>query len=449
MKRGKARHNAERGMNMIAAKFGGTSLADADAFRRVAAIVQDQPERRYIVPSAPGKREQNDIKVTDLLLACHRAATAGCRFEGAWNQLRTRFLAIADSLGLSLDVEGALTEIKERMPAESADWAASRGEMLCGRMLADYLQFAFIDPVDTIRFSAEGQFLPMETGALLRRKLSGVRRAVVPGFYGGDELGKTHVFSRGGSDITGALVAQAVNADVYENWTDVCGVRMADPRVIPDARFIDAMTYRELKEMARMGASVLHEDALSPVREAGIPLNIRNTFEPTHPGTLITCTPAQEHPGQAVTGIAGGKGYALVAIEKNGLTPALAQTALDALAPGALLFEARPAGGDVVTAAIRVSGGAPLCEKALTRLRRSMRPDRVTVQEGIALLSVIGRSAAFSAGIAARVLTVLSAQGVAVRLAHLNPAAFGLLLGVDEGDYAAAVRILYDAFIRE
>ena len=426
MKRGKARHNAERGMNMIAAKFGGTSLADADAFRRVAAIVQDQPERRYIVPSAPGKREQSDIKVTDLLLACHKAATAGCRFEGAWNQLRARFLAIADSLGLSLDMEDTLTEIKERMPAESADWAASRGEMLCGRMLADYLQFAFIDPVDTIRFSAEGQFLPMETGALLRRKLSGVRRAVVPGFYGGDELGKTHVFSRGGSDITGALVAQAVNADVYENWTDVCGVRMADPRVIPDARFIDAMTYRELKEMARMGASVLHEDALSPVREAGIPLNIRNTFEPTHPGTLITCTPAQEHPGQAVTGIAGGKGYALVAIEKNGLTPALAQTALDALAPG-----------------------APLCEETLTRLRRSMRPDRVTVQEGMALLSVIGRSAAFSAGIAARVLTVLSAQGVAVRLAHLNPAAFGLLLGVDEGDYAAAVRILYDAFIRE
>ena len=302
---------------MLVAKFGGSSLADAKQFVKVKSILLADGDRRYVVPSAPGKRGPEDDKITDLLIACHTAAQSGKPFLHILERIQARYTDIAQELGISMPLADEFATIAKAISeGASLSYAASRGEYLNGMLLAAYIDYPFVDAARVIRFDREGKLLEEETNRLLSDTLHSLPRAVIPGFYGAEEDGTIHTFTRGGSDISGALVARAVNADVYENWTDVTGFRMADPRIVPDALSIASMTYRELRELSYMGASVLHDEAVFPVRRAGIPTNIRNTNDPLHPGTMIHAA-APMAPGHVITGIAGKKGFSIVSVEKD------------------------------------------------------------------------------------------------------------------------------------
>ena len=303
---------------MLVCKFGGSSLADAEQFRKVKEIVLSDKNRRYIVPSAPGKRGDGDEKVTDLLYEAAAARQVGSPFLHILERIRYRYERIAQDLEIDVPLEAEFTKIASTMmTGVSRDYAASRGEYLNGLLLSEYLGFPFVDADKVIRFDKNGMLMEEETNSLIADTLSSLPNAVIPGFYGADEEGNIHTFSRGGSDISGALVARAVNADVYENWTDVTGFRMADPRIVPDAQYISSMTYRELRELSYMGASVLHEEAIFPVRRAGIPTNIRNTNDPLHPGTMIRHNADRQGSEHIITGIAGHKGFSIITVEKD------------------------------------------------------------------------------------------------------------------------------------
>ena len=305
-------------LECIVTKFGGSSLADEEQFRKVRNILELEPTRRYLVPSAPGKRHATDDKVTDLLYQCYALASGGQSFDAPFEKIRDRYQSIADNLRLKTDIVSELDAVYEGIAeGKSRDWCASRGEYLCGLLMADYLGWRFVDAADGVRFFDNGHLDEESTQAQLSALLADGRSAVIPGFYGAQENGEVRTFSRGGSDITGALVARAVNADVYENWTDVSGFLMADPRVVENPAEISSITYKELRELSHMGASVLHEDAMFPVHRAGIPTNIRNTNKPYHPGTVISRNAPNEVSVPTITGIAGHKGYSVISLEKS------------------------------------------------------------------------------------------------------------------------------------
>ena len=303
-------------LECIVTKFGGSSLANDEQFRKVRSILELEPTRRYLVPSAPGKRFGEDDKVTDLLYRCYNLASEGKPFAEPFAKIRERYLSIARGLHLKVDISAKLDEVEQGIAdGRGRDWCASRGEYLCGLLMADYLGWRFVDAADGIVFRDDGSLNDEKTQDKLSALLKGGESAVVPGFYGAKENGDVCTFSRGGSDITGALVARAVNADVYENWTDVSGFLMADPRIIDGPAEISSITYKELRELSHMGASVLHEDAMFPVRMAGIPTNIRNTNKPYHPGTMISKNAPNEISVPTITGIAGHKGYSVISVE--------------------------------------------------------------------------------------------------------------------------------------
>jgi len=436
---------------MIVAKFGGSSLADANQFKKVKAIVEMDPERKYIVPSAPGKRGPGDDKITDLLYAAHKAAAAKQPYRHLLERIQARYDEIARTLHVDMDFDAEFKKIDEDLSGGATpDYAASRGEYLNGKLLARYLGIPFVDAAEVVRFDENGRLMEEETNERLAARLRDLRRAVVPGFYGAEENGKVRTFSRGGSDVSGALVARAVNADVYENWTDVTGFRMADPRIVPDAHYIATITYRELRELSYMGATVLHEDAVFPVRKAGIPTNIRNTNDPKHPGTMIRASAGPDDAGHIITGIAGHKGFSIVSIEKDMMNAELGfgRRVLQAFEDFGISFEHLPTGIDTMCVVVHEKELEAHREEVLRRIEELVHPDQITVSDHLALIATVGRGMVRAFGTAARLFTAISSQGISIRTIDQGSSELNIIVGVDEDDFEAAVRAIYDAFVR-
>ena len=381
-------------MNPIVVKFGGSSLATAAQFEKVAAIIRENPSRRYVVASAPGKRFDGDTKVTDLLYRCYDAACAGQEFAPVLDEIRQRFADIIGALRLSANLEPDFAAIEAHLrQSPQRDYMASRGEYLNSKLLAAYLGFRFVDAAQMVLFRADGSFDPEATNTAIGHALVSVEHAVIPGFYGAMPDGTVHTFSRGGSDVTGSVVARAVGAGLYENWTDVSGVLSADPRIIEHPHVIDYITYRELRELSYMGASVLHEDAVFPVRRANIPINIRNTNRPSDPGTFIVPSlPSNAHK-RVVTGIAGHKGFSSVYVEKSMMNGEIGFVAklLEIFAEHGISFEHCPSGIDTVSILVSTEALAPAREEILQQIQERLQPDHVSVEDGLALIAVVGQ----------------------------------------------------------
>lgn len=436
---------------MIVAKFGGSSLADAAQFVKVRDIVRGNSERKYIVPSAPGKRGAGDDKITDLLYACHDAAEKGKSFRHILERIRGRYMEIAEELGLTMDLASEFSFIEAEIKnGASRDYAASRGEYLNGKLLAQYLEIPFVDAAEVVRFTKDGRLMEEETNARISARLRETPQAVIPGFYGADETGAVHTFSRGGSDVSGALVARAVNADIYENWTDVTGFRMADPRIVPDAQYIATITYRELRELSYMGATVLHEDAVFPVRKAGIPTNIRNTNDPKHPGTMIRANAGQDEVSHTITGIAGHKGFSIISIEKDMMNAELGfgRRVLQAFEEYQVNFEHLPTGIDTMCVVVHEKELAPHRDEVIHRICELVNPDQVTVHDHLALIATVGRGMVRNFGTAARLFTAISSQGISIRTIDQGSSELNIIVGVDEDDFERAVKAIYDTFVR-
>lgn len=434
-------------MGKITCKFGGTSLADAANLRQVAAIVRANPERRFVVPSAPGKRHANDRKITDLLYAWHGIAAQGLDAAEPQAIIAARFRELAQELGVDFDIEPLLAEVAAEAPKhETADYLASRGEYLNGRLLAAFLGATFVDPADCIKFNAAGDLDPM-TYTLLGERLAGPGLFVVPGFYGALPNGDIKTFSRGGSDITGAIVARASGSVLYENWTDVSGFRMTDPRIVPDAKGIDEITYQELRELAYMGATVLHDEAIFPVREPGIPINIRNTREPEHPGTRIVPTRTSSSP---VCGVAGRGGFSMINIEKPSMNKerGFGLKVLSTLDEFEVGWEHMPTGIDTLSVIVRDEELKKLGEKLVAALRQRLDTPEVSLTSGIAMIATVGHGMNHHVGIAARLTGAIARAGVNLRVIDQGSSEMNIIVGVDEADLAAAVRAIYEEFAR-
>lgn len=435
-------------MRPIVAKFGGSSLADAAQFRKVAAIVREDPDRRYIVASAPGKRHSGDAKVTDLLYRCYDQASHQEDFSPTLERIRQRYAEIVSELGLSFDLDGALDAVASRLRERpERDYAASRGEFLNAQLLAAYLGYDFLDAAEAVRFDAEGRFLAEETNALLSAALVAHERAVLPGFYGADASGRIHTFSRGGSDVTGALAARAADARVYENWTDVSGMLFTDPRIVPEPGGIDYITYQELRELSYMGASVLHEDAVFPVRKAGIPINIRNTDRPGDRGTLISHDLPPEAAQRPVTGVAGKRGFVSVQVEKSLMNNEVGFGArlLDLFAAHGIPFEHCPTGIDTMSVVVEGEAFAAERDSLLREIESELRPDRLSVEEHLAMIAVVGHGMGGQRGVAARIFAAVAQAGVNIRMIDQGSSELNIIIGVDDADYEAAIRGIWSA----
>ena len=440
-------------MNSKTVKFGGSSLADANQFRKVKAIITSDPERRYVVPSAPGKRFSDDIKITDLLYTCQRLAANGEDFSEPLEKIRTRYLEIAKDLELSFDPTDELDRIAFRLKeGATKDFAASRGEYLNGMLLADYLGFPFVDAAEVVCFNESGVLQMPETMMAMREKLKDMPYAVIPGFYGSGPNGEIITFSRGGSDITGSLVARAVRAQIYENWTDVSGVLVADPRIVKDAAVINTITYEELRELSYMGATVLHEDAIFPVRAAGIPINIRNTNDPEAPGTLIVSGDSADSDaltGYTITGIAGKKGFCAINIQKAMMNAELGfcRKVLSVLEEMGISFEHMPSGIDTMTIILAEEYIKGREKTVLSKIRKAVNPDICEIEHGISLLAVVGRGMRRTRGTAARIFAALAHARINVKMIDQGSSELNIIIGLLDGDFEEAVRRIYDMFV--
>ena len=438
-------------MGLKVAKFGGSSLADAAQFRKVREILLSDPDRRIVVPSAPGKRSPVDVKVTDLLYTCHRQAAAGQPMDEAFGSVRARFHEIAESLGVAIGLDAELDEIDRQIRLGAGrDYAASRGEYLNGRILAAWLGWDFVDPKDGIFFLEDGRLDEEKTQRELSALLAEHSQAVVPGFYGCGADGKIRTFSRGGSDITGAIVARAAMADMYENWTDVAGCMMADPRIVRNPEPIRYVTYRELRELSYMGASVLHEDAIFPVRQAGIPTNIRNTNQPDEPGTIIGYEAEDYDSEYMITGIAGHKDFAIINVEKTMMNSELGfgRRLLQAVEEQGISFEHMPSGIDTMCVVVHEDSIAGKKEKLVQRIHELCQPDTVEIHSGLALIATVGRGMVRAkGGASARLFSALEKAGINVRLIDQGSSEINIIVGVDNLDFENAVRTIYRAFV--
>jgi aspartate kinase len=447
---------------LIVAKFGGSSLSDSEQFLKVREILRSDPARRYVIPSAPGRRHSADHKITDLLYRCHDLAQAigsesreaidhAREYERIFSEIRRRFLDIASALELNVDLEGELDNIERRIPQEpTADYAASRGEYLNGLLLSALMGWAFIDPAHCVWFRDDGTFDSERTQLECAHALLTHEYAVIPGFYGNMPDGTIRTFSRGGSDVTGAIVARAADADLYENWTDVSGFLTADPRIVKNPRRIEQITYRELRELSYMGATVLHEDAIFPVRKAGIPINIRNTNEPEHPGTLIL-PHAQGEPLAGITGIAGRKGFAIIVIEKAMMNAELGfgRRVLQAVEECGISFEHLPTGIDTMCVVLHKEALDKARERLITRIYELTEPDSIEIHEDMALIATVGRGMVRQRGIASRLFDALSEAHVNVRMIDQGSSELNIIVGVSSQDFDKAVRAIYGTFIDE
>lgn len=432
-------------MSGITCKFGGSSLADTDAFKTAKAIVDSNPERRFIVPSAPGKRSPDDKKVTDLLLAWHSLVQEGLDPSEPRGIITERYKALVADLDLSLDVDAQIQAMAaQEADQDRPDFMASRGEFLCGQLIAELLDATFVEPADYIRFDDEGRLDPV-TYELLGERLQGPGRFVVPGFYGSSPDGRIKTFSRGGSDVTGSIVARASGSDLYENWTDVSGFRMTDPSIVPEARRIEEISYGELRELSYMGAKVLHDEAIFPVREPGIPINIRNTKDLDNPGTMIVSKRKAKH---IVCGIAGRKGFTMINIEKTLMNRerGFGRRVLSILEDHGVSFEHMPTGIDTISIIVQdemlLSHGASIVKA----IERTCEPDRVSQSPGLAIIATVGQGMAGHIGVAGRLCTALARANVNIRVINQGSSENNIIVGVENDDLERAVRAIYDAF---
>ena len=438
-------------MGIKTVKFGGSSLADAAHFRRVADIVRADPARRYVVASAPGKRNPDDRKVTDLLYRCYEKARAREDIRADFARIAGRYNEIIRGLGIDCDISGELAYIYDGINRHTGrDFAASRGEYLSALILAKYLKYDFIDAESVIFFGENGTFDSEKTHNALQEELKKHARAVIPGFYGVMPNGTIKTFSRGGSDVTGSIVAEAVEAELYENWTDVSGCLMADPRIVDDPKPIRTVTYRELRELSYMGASVLHEDAIFPVRAAGIPINIRNMNDADAPGTMIVAGTNEYDAKTVITGIAGKKGFSVITIEKDMMNAelGLGRKVLDVLEDNGISFEHLPSGVDTMSVIVPSNELAGHCERLIASINRVCRPDSIVCEDGLALLAVVGRGMVKARGTAARVFDAISNAGVNIRMIDQGSSELNIIVGVEEKDLELALRAIYREFVR-
>ena len=436
-------------MGVKVCKFGGTSLADAAQIRKCQTIIQADAERRFVVPSAPGKRHKSDQKITDLLYLCHSHASQGLAVDEVLKLIADRFHGIAADLGVDVDLAKQFEDIRRELAAgATADYAASRGEYLNGLIIAALLDYTFIDPVEVIHFDTKGRFNADDTQIALSARLKATKNAVIPGFFGSLPDGRVKTFSRGGSDITGSIVARAAGADVYENWTDVSGLLRTDPRIVANPQPIDFLSYRELRELAYSGASVLHDEAVFPVRLAKIPVNIRNINEPDDPGTMIVPddTPISR---RGITGIAGRKDFTVITVEKAMMNVEIGfgRRLLAALEDHGVNLEHVPTGIDTMSVVVKDSEIEGKLDDVLKSIDAECRPDSVEVLPEMALVATVGRGMAYTPGMAATLFNALAAADINVRMIDQGSSEINIIVGVDCHDFEKAVKAIYAAFV--
>ena len=430
-------------------KFGGSSLANAEQFQKVADIIHKDEDRKFVVPSAPGKRFPEDTKVTDMLYACYHLAEEDRDFKKELADIEARYQEIIDGLKLDLSLKDEFKEIQKNFKNKAGEnYAASRGEYLNGIIMASYLGYEFVDAAEVIRFKENGDFDAKITNEILGERLAGLERAVIPGFYGAYENGEVKTFSRGGSDITGSIVARAVKADVYENWTDVSGFLVADPRIIDNPKGIETITYRELRELSYMGAGVLHEDAIFPVRHGGIPVNIRNTNEPDADGTWIVESTCQKSK-YVITGIAGKKGFCSVNIEKDMMNAEIGfgRKVLQAFEDQGISFEHVPSGIDTMTVFVHQDEFIDKEQKVVSAIHRLADPDSIDIEADLALIAVVGRGMKSTRGTAGRIFSALAHANVNVKMIDQGSSELNIIIGVANDDFETAIKAIYDIFV--
>lgn len=430
-------------------KFGGSSLASAEQFKKVGNIIHADEERKFVVPSAPGKRDADDTKVTDMLYGCYDLAETGKDFKEQLQAIKARYQEIIDGLSLKLSLENEFKTIEKNFREMAGrDYAASRGEYLNGIIMAAYLGFEFVDAAEVIRFNENGEFDAETTNKLMKERLTHMEAAVIPGFYGAKEDGTVKTFSRGGSDITGSIVARAVKADVYENWTDVSGFLVADPRIIYKPEPISTITYKELRELAYMGASVLHEDAIFPVRREGIPINIRNTNAPEDEGTWIVESTCQK-PKYVITGIAGKKGFCAVNIEKDSMNSEVGfgRKVLQVFEDSGISFEHVPSGIDTMTVFVHQDEFMHKEQKVVSGIHRLADPDTIEIEADLALIAVVGRGMKSMRGTAGRIFSALAHSNVNVKMIDQGSSELNIIIGVANADFETAIKAIYDIFV--
>lgn len=430
-------------------KFGGSSLASAEQFKKVGKIIKSDADRRYVVPSAPGKRFSADTKVTDMLYQCYSQAEASQDFSETLNKIKERYNEIIKGLKLQLSLDEEFVIIENQFKAKAgSDYAASRGEYLNGIIMANYLGYEFIDAATVIFFNSNGEFDADTTQEILSAKLAGIERAVIPGFYGAMPDGKVKTFSRGGSDVTGSIVARAVSADLYENWTDVSGFLVADPRIIKDPAVITTITYKELRELAYMGASVLHEDAIFPVRKAGIPINIKNTNKPEDPGTMIVESTCKQS-AYTITGIAGKKGFVSLSVEKDMMNSEIGfgRKVLESFEKHGISFEHMPSGIDTLTVFVHQPEFEGKEQQVLADIHRLTSPDCIEIESDLALIAVVGRGMKAAKGTAGRIFAALAHANINVKMIDQGSSELNIIIGVKNKDFEAAIKAIYDIFV--
>ena len=430
-------------------KFGGSSLASAEQFEKVGKIIRSDAGRRYVVPSAPGKRYSTDTKVTDMLYGCYRLAEAGKDFSGALENIKARYMEIIEGLSLNLSLDEEFEVIRKNFQEKAGEnYAASRGEYLNGIVMAEYLGYTFIDAAEVICFDQDGAFDAKKTDEVMSKRLADLERAVIPGFYGAKPDGSVKTFSRGGSDITGSLVAKAVHADLYENWTDVSGFLMTDPRIVKDPVPISTITYREMRELSYMGATVLHEDSIFPLRQEGIPINVRNTNRPEDPGTMIVESTCNK-PKYTITGIGGKKGFASITIEKAMMNSEIGfgRKVLQVFEENGLSFEHTPSGIDTFTVYVHQSEFEEKEQQVIAGLHRAVQPDLIELESDLALIAVVGRGMRRTRGTAGRIFSALAHAHVNVKMIDQGSSELNIIIGVENRDFETAIQAIYDIFV--
>lgn len=430
------------------AKFGGSSVATAAQLLKVKAIVDTDPRRRFIVPSAPGKADPKDTKITDLLYLAHQLASNRQPIAQVWETIEGRFLSIVAELKLPLNLKPVLDEVRRTIEnGASADYAASRGEAIHGHVLAALLGAEYVDAAEVIFFDRSGRLDPKSYGAIKARCAAPNKRYVIPGFYGSAADGQVKTFSRGGSDVTGSVVANALDCALYENWTDVSGFLMTDPRIVPEAKPITEITYRELRELSYMGANVLHEEAVFPVREKGIPINIKNTNKPEDPGTMIVVD-LEVDPNNLIAGIAGTKGFTVIQIEKALMNVEIGfgRRVLDVFEHFGISYEHTPTSIDTMSVLVSNKQLGDKLDQVMEELQSTLKPDLLKAERGIALIATVGKNMNHTIGTAARLFTALAKAKVNVRMIDQGSSEQNIIVGVDEADLNTGIRAIYHEF---
>ncbi len=434
------------------AKFGGSSMADAGQFKKVRDILLSDPARRVVVVSAAGKRHSKDHKLTDLLYLCHAHTQYNVDCTAVFEMITSRYLEIRDELQIDLDLESEFALLKKRLDAKEVtqDELASRGEYFSAKLMAAYLGFQFIDAANWVKFSYDGTVDQKTSYDALCKQMPVKGGAVIPGFYGIMPDGHIRTFSRGGSDISGALAAAALDADVYENWTDVSGILMADPRIVENPQAIPEVTYDELRELSYSGAQVLHEDAIFPVREKNIPLNIRNTNDPEAPGTLIREDFSDIDPNRFITGITGKKDFTIISMSKRGMSNQVGvlRKVLTVLERHGISVDYVPNGIDNVSVVMPTADVAPHLYTIMAEIEKDAQPDSLDVHDQIAVVAAVGRKMAFRPGVSGKIFAALGEAGINIRMINQGPDELNIIFGVDNKDFADAIRVLYNSFVK-